>query len=508
VGTRNMGTGSAGAEGRRLLPGQGWVLALTSVASFMVALDTQVVATALPVIRVNLHASLAALEWTVNAYTLTFAVLLLTGAALGERLGRRRMLAVGIGLFTAASAACALAPNAGALVAARAVQGAGAALVLPLAMALLSAGFPPHRRAWAIGIFSAVTGLAVAAGPIVGGAVAQGIAWQWIFWLNVPIGLVMIPLILTRLTASARVSARLDPLDPLGLVLATGGALGLVWALIRANSLGWASPEIIGALAAGAVLAGAFIGWELTTAHPMVPLRLFRSRAYAAGNAACLCVFAVLFGLVFFMAQFLQTGLGYDPLGAGLRLAPGWAALMVIAPFAGRLIGRFGERALIAGGLTVFAGALIWIALIARTGLPYADLVVPLILAGSGVSVAIPPTQSVVMTAVAPGDIGKASGTFNTLRQLGGVFGVAICAAVFAAHGGYTSAAAFTSGFGPAMGTCAGLALLGALAGLLIPRRHPRARKTPESSTTPVPEAITPAAELTPIELTPTELTA
>ena len=203
-----------GTEGKRLTPGQGWVLALTSVASFMVSLDTQVVATALPVIRVHLHASLAALEWTVNAYTLTFAVLLLTGAALGERLGRRRMLAVGIGLFTAASAACALAPDAGALVAARAVQGAGAALVLPLALALLSAGFPPQRRAWAIGIFSAVTGLAVAAGPIVGGAVAQGIAWQWIFWLNVPIGVVMIPLILTKLTASARVSRQPRPAWP------------------------------------------------------------------------------------------------------------------------------------------------------------------------------------------------------------------------------------------------------------------------------------------------------
>jgi len=460
-------------EGRRLLPGQGWVLALTSIASFMVSLDSQVVATALPVIRVHLHASLASLEWTVNAYTLTFAVLLLTGAALGERLGQRRLFAAGIGLFTVASAACALAPTAGALVAARAVQGAGAALVLPLAFALLSAGFPPHRRAWAIGIFSAVTGLAVAAGPIVGGAVAQGIAWQWIFWLNVPIGAALVPLILTRLAPGQRADAGLDPL---GLVLATAGAFGLVWGLVRANTVGWASPEIVGSLAAGAALVAAFIGWELKAAQPMVVLRLFRSRTYAAGNATCFCVFAVLFGLVFFMAQFLQTGLGYDPLGAGLRLAPGWAALMLIAPFAGRLIRRFGERALIAGGLTLFAAALTWIALIARTGLPYADLVVPLILAGSGVSVAIPPTQSVVMTAVAPAHIGRASGTFNMLRQLGGVFGIAICAAVFAAHGGYTSAAAFTAGFGPAMGACAGLALIGALTGLAIPRRNPSPR--------------------------------
>ena len=466
-----------GTEGKRLTPGQGWVLMLTSVASFMVSLDTQVVATALPVIRVHLHASLAALEWTVNAYTLTFAVLLLPGAALGERLGRRRMLAVGMGLFTAASAACAVAPSAGALIAARAVQGAGGALVLPLAFALLSAGFPPQRRAWAIGIFTAVTGLAVAAGPVVGGAVAQGIAWPWIFWLNVPLGIVLVPLIVTKLSGTTRAPARLDPL---GLVLATGAALGVVWALIRVTSLGWGSPQVVVTLAAGAALTGVFIGWEQRAAHPMVPLGLFRIRAYAAGNAACLCIFAVLFGLVFFMAQFLQTGLGYGPLGAGLRLLPGWGALVVIAPFAGPLIRRLGERVLITGGLAVFAGALIWIALIARAGLPYADMVLPLILAGSGVSVAIPPTQSVVMTAVEPADIGKASGTFNMLRQLGGVFGIAICAAVFAAYGSYASPATFISGFGPAMGACAGLALAGAVAGLLIPARPPLpARRRP-----------------------------
>jgi EmrB/QacA subfamily drug resistance transporter len=447
-----------------------WVLGLTAAASFMVSLDSQVVATALPVIRQHLHASLAALEWTVNAYTLSFAVLLLTGAALGERLGRRRMLAVGLGLFTLSSAACALAPNVGALVAARAVQGAGSALVLPLAVALLSAGFPPQRRAWATGIFMSVTGLAVMLGPVVGGAVVQGLAWQWIFWLNVPIGAVLIPLILTRLEGGA--GARV-PLDLPGLLLATGGALGLVWALIRANSVGWASPSIIAALAAGLVLTLAFIGWELRTSTPMVPLRLFRLPAFAAGNAVCLCVFAVLFGMVFFMAQFLQTGLGYSPFGTGLRLVPGWGMLTLIAPFSGRLIRRFGERVLIAGGLTVMVASLIWIALLARTGLPYWELVVPLMLTGSGVSVAIAPTQSVVMTAVPAAGIGQAAGTFNMLRQLGGVFGIAICAAVFAAHGRYQTPATFVSGFGPAMLACAGLALAGVVAGLLLPRRRP-----------------------------------
>jgi EmrB/QacA subfamily drug resistance transporter len=465
--TDNRG-GHVSTNGKRPASGPGWVLVLTSATSLMVSLDTQVVATALPVIRLHLHASLTSLEWTVNAYTLSLAVLLLTGAALGERLGRRRMLAAGVGLFTAASAACALAPNVGALIAARAVQGAGAALMLPLALALLSAAFPPSRRAWALGIFSSVTGIAVLAGPVVGGAVTQGLSWEWIFWLNVPIGLIMIPLILARIPAADRIRARLDPI---GLILSTGGAFGLVWALIRANSVGWASPQIAVTLAAGVFLAVAFVVWELRATKPMVPVRLFRSRPFAAGNAAMFCVFAMLLALVFFMAQFLQTSLGYGPLGAGLRLLPGWATLTLIAPFAGALISRTGERPLIVGGLAAAAGGLTWLALVASAGLPYSHLVAPLIMAGVGASVAIPATMSAVMTSVPAAAIGQASGTLSMLRQLGGVFGVAICAAVFSAHGGYASPAAFASGFGPAMDACAGLAFLGAVAGLAIPKR-------------------------------------
>src|SRR5580658_619240 len=461
----------------RLASGPRWVLALTSVVSFMVSLDSQVVATALPVIRLHLHASLAALEWTVNAYTLTFAVLLLTGAALGERLGRRRILAAGVGLFTVASAACALAPNVGALIAARAAQGAGGALMLPLALALLSAAFPPQRRAWALGIFSSVTGIAVLAGPVVGGAVTQGLAWNWVFWLNVPIGLVMVPLILTRIgdTARARVS-----LDPAGLVLATGAALGV----------GWASPEIVATLVVGILLTVAFVAWELRTGHPMVPIRLFSERSFAAGNAAAFSVFAMLLALVFFMAQYLQNALGYSPLGAGLRLLPGWATLTLISPFAGALIARVGERLLIAGGLAVAASGLTWIALSARPDLPYAQLVVPLILTGCGVSVALPATMSAVMTSVRPALIGPASGTLNMLRQLGGVFGIAFCAVVFASRGGYASPAAFASGFGPAMGACAGLALLGSLAGLVIPAKRRAAPDSTQQPTLPQPLQI------------------
>jgi EmrB/QacA subfamily drug resistance transporter len=446
---------------------QRWVLALTSVAAMMVSLDIQVVATALPVIRLHLHASLASLEWTVNAYTLSFAVLLLTASALGEWLGRRRMLVVGVSLFTVASAACALAPDAGALIAARAVQGAGAALMLPLTMAMVTAAFPPERRAWAIGIFTGVTGIAIFAGPVLGGAVAQGLAWQWIFWLNMPVGVVLVPLILARLPGRGGESA-VPGLDVPGLVLGTAAAFGLVWALIRAGSVGWGSPEIVTTLVAGVLLAVAFVGWELRAAQPMMPVRLFASGPVAAGNVAGFAIFATMIGLVFFMAQFLETGLGYSPLDAGLRLLPGWATPTLIAPLSGTLIARLGVRPLVTGGMVMNAAGLAWIALIARTGLPYWQLVAPLILAGTGVSLALPAGASAVMRSVPAPMIGKAAGTYNTLRQLGGVFGLAICAAVFAARGGYGSPATFVAGFGPALGTCAGLAATAAVAGLFL----------------------------------------
>ena len=276
------------------------------------------------------------LEWTVNAYNLSFAVLMITGAALGDRYGRRRFYAVGLALFAAASAACALAPGVGWLIAARAVQGAGAALIVPLALALLSAAFPPERRGTAIGIFSAVTGIAVASGPVVGGAVVQGIDWQWIFWLNVPIGLLAIPFVLTRMRESHGPDTALD--IP-GLALVTGGVLGIVWGLVRGNTVGWGSLEVTAAFAVGAVLVAAFVAWEVRAREPMLPVRFFRSRAFTAGNTAIFFVLASLFGAVFFFAQLLQTGLGYDALGAGVRLLPWTGTFIVVAPIAGALVG-------------------------------------------------------------------------------------------------------------------------------------------------------------------------
>jgi EmrB/QacA subfamily drug resistance transporter len=446
-----------------------WVLLLTSVASLMVALDALVVSTALSTIRVDLGASIEQLEWTVNAYNLSFAVLLMTAAAIGDRLGRRRVFAGGLGLFVAASAACALAPDVGSLIAARAVQGAGAAAVMPLALALLSANFPPELRGRALGVFSGITGLAVLGGPVVGGAIAQGAAWEWIFWLNVPIGLVAIPLVLRRLPEGFGAKARIDVT---GLTLVTGSALGLVWGLVRGNAAGWDSLEVVGSLAAGVVLGAAFVAAELHARTPMLPMRLFRSRAFAAGNATIFFLLASLFGAVFFIAQFLQTSLGYGPLDAGLRLMPWTATLFLVAPVAGSLLNRLGERRLIVTGLSLQALGMAWIGLVADPSVAYGELVPAFVIAGAGVSMALPAAQTAVMGAAAPAEAGKASGTFNTMRQLGGVFGIALLVAVFAGAGGYASPAVFADGFGPAIGVSAGLAVIGAATGLALPRRR------------------------------------
>ena len=446
-----------------------WVVVLTAIGSLMAALDTLVVSTALSTIRVDLGASVEQLEWTVNAYNLSFAVLLITGAVLGDRYGRRKLYAVGLGVFAFASAAAALAPNVGTLIAARALQGAGSALILPLGLALLSAAFPPERRGAAIGMFSAITGLAVAAGPLVGGAVVQGIGWEWIFWINVPIGLATIPLVLTRMRESRGPDTRLD--FP-GLALVTGGALGLVWGLVRGNQAGWGSAEVLGALIAGAVLVAAFVAWELRAREPMLPMSLFRSRAFSSGNAAIFFTFASLFGAVFFFAQLLQVGLGYDPLAAGLRLMPWTATFLTVAPVAGALADRIGERPLMVTGLSLQAVGMAWLALIAEPGIAYSQILVPFVLAGVGVSMAIPAAQNSVLGSVAMEAIGKAAGANCMMRELGGVFGIALAVAVFAAAGSYASPVAFIDGFAPAILVAAGLSVAGVVAGLGLPGRR------------------------------------
>jgi EmrB/QacA subfamily drug resistance transporter len=449
---------------------QRWVLVVAAAASFMVSLDALVVTTALPTIRHELGASLSSLEWTVNAYTLTFAVLLMSAAALGDRYGRRRMFSFGVALFGAASVGCALAPSAGLLVAARAVQGAGAAFVLPLALALLGGAFAPRERPRALGIFAAAAGSAVALGPPLGGAVVQGISWPWIFWLNLPLTAVLITI------ARARVDEQHGPraaLDARGLVLVTAAAFALVWGLVRGNAAGWGSLEVVVALAASSVLAVAFVLVELRVREPMLPMMLFRARPFAAGNAAMFCLWGSGLGGLFFIAQFLQIGLGYGPLDAGLRLMPWGASTILVPALAGRLINHYGERPFIAGGMALHAAAFAWIALAARDGMPYWELAPALVLSGAGFAMASPATQSAVLTSIAVEHVGKASGALSMIRQLGGAFGVAVQVAVFTAAGSYASAHAFITGVRPALGACAALAFLGATAGTALRPRRP-----------------------------------
>src|SRR6478752_6154958 len=425
-----------------------WTFAITSAALFMVTLDNLVVTTAIPVIRKDLHSGLSGLEWTVNAYTLTFAVLLLTGAALGDRYGRRLMFSIGIGIFTIGSAAAALSTTATGLDLARALQGVGGAIVTPLTLTLLSAAVPRERRGLALGAWGGIGGLAVAIGPLVGGAIVQGLSWQWIFWINVPIGLALAPLAFFRLRESHGPSGRLDlP----GLALASAGLLGIVWGLVRGNSVGWSSPEIVGSLAAGVVVLTLFVLWELRAPAPMLPMRFFRNRTFALTNVSSLFMFFGMFGSIFLLIQFFQTVQGYSPLQAGLRILPWTAMPIIVAPIAGALSDRVGGQRIMGVGLTLQAIGLGWIATVSTPTVPYSELVIPFFLSGIGMALFFAPVANVVLSAVRREEEGQASGAANAIRELGGVFGVAVLASIFAHYGGYLSGQDFVDGLRPAV---------------------------------------------------------
>jgi len=445
-----------------------WTLAITSVALFMVSLDNLVVTTALPVIRGQLHASISQLEWTVNAYTLTFAVLLLTGAALGDRFGRRRLFVIGLLLFTGASAAAALSTSANALDLARALQGVGGAIVTPLTLTILSAAVPRERRGLALGVWGGIGGLAIALGPLVGGAIVDGVSWHWIFWLNVPIGLVLAPLALARLEETRGTDSSLDlP----GLALASAGLLGIVWGLVRGNEHGWTSLGIVAPIVAGIALLAAFVGWELRTATPMLPMHFFRSRTFALTNVASLLMFFGMFGSIFLLAQFFQTVQHYSPLASGLRILPWTAMPIFVAPIAGALSDRVGGQRLMAIGLALQTAGLAWIAAVSSPSVPYAALVMPFVLSGTGMALFFAPVANVVLSSVRPEQEGKASGATNAIREIGGVFGVAVLASVFSHVGGYQSGAAFSHGTNVAVWVGAGVVAVGALAAALIRHR-------------------------------------
>ena len=456
----------------------GWTLAIVSIALFMAVLDNLVVSVALPTIHRDLGASIQSLEWTVNAYVLAYAVLLLTGAALGDRFGRKRMFVIGLSIFTAASAAAALAPNTDALVIARAVQGAGAAILTPLTLTLLAAAFPTDRgsegspigqhRGMAIGVWSGISGIAVAIGPLVGGAVVQGISWHWIFWINVPLGFVLIPLAASRLTESR---GPYSTLDLPGLGFALPGAFGLVFGLVRAQSLGWGSATVLLSIVGGAVLLGCFVARELRAREPMLPMSFFAKRSFAVTNVASFSMYFGMFGSIFFLSQYMQNVLHNTPLQAGLKLLVWTGATMIVAPLAGIFSERFGSRPFMFAGLSLQAGALAWLASTVSTTQPYTHMIIPFIMAGAGMALVFAPSANAVLSSVRTEQAGQASGANNAIREVGGVFGVAVLASIFTGAGGYASTQAFVDGLIPALWVGMAVLAVGALVVLALPFR-------------------------------------
>jgi EmrB/QacA subfamily drug resistance transporter len=461
---------------------------LTSVAYFMVALDTLVVVTALPSIHRDLGGNVGTLQWTVNAYVLVFGAGIITAAALGDRIGRRRMYVLGLSLFTAASAACALAPNIPALIACRAAEGLGAAIIMPLGLTLLTSAFPAERRGAVVGIWGGVAGLAVASGPLIGGAVTQGLNWHWIFWVNVPVGLAAIIGARLRLADSRGLATRLDlP----ALVLIAAGVGALTWGLVQAGQDGWGSTQTLAGLSAGAVAFAAFLAWERRAAEPMIPLGLFRSGRFSAAVATQFLTAAAIYSAAFLTSQFFQFALGDSPLGTGLRFLPWTATPMVIAPIAGAVSDKIGVRALVVPGLLMQAAGFGWIVYLAAHSSGYAGYIAPFLIAGVGISMALPCISAAGLNAVGPELLGKAAGVMNTMQQFGAVFGIAVATTVFNAHGSLTSAAAVTSGYRPALAVSAGLSILGSAVALGLRRAaRPATPAAGQHSLTPGPERI------------------
>jgi EmrB/QacA subfamily drug resistance transporter len=451
-------------------PKLGAVLGLTSAAYFMAVLDALVVVTALPSIRHDLHAGLQTLQWTVNAYGIAIAAGIITAAALGDRFGRRRVFLAGVVLFTAASAACGLTGGTGELIAARALQGLGGAATITLSLTILTDAFPPERRGAVIGMYGGLAGLATACGPLIGGAVTQGLDWHWIFWVNVPLGILVTGLSARMLPESHGPHERIDAR---GVTLVSTGAVSLVWGLVRSGQVGWGSPEVVGTLAGGIVLLAAFVGWEAVAVAPMVPLRLFCRRSFAFGSATQFLMSGSIFAAAFLIIQYVQIARGYSPVMTGVRLLPWLVTPMLVSPLAGLLGDRIGPRPLIASGLTLQAAGFAWVALRAGSGLRYPELAVSLLIAGVGISLALPTAPMAVFSAVDHDELGKAAGVAMTMQRFGAVFATATATAIFAGSGGLGSPPAVVAGLRPALAMCAGISLLGALVCLGIASRSP-----------------------------------
>lgn len=445
---------------------QRWVLGLTAAASFIAVMDGMVVTTALGSIRQDLTAPLSYLHWTMTAYSLSFASLLMAGAGLGDRFGLRTMFIFGLLLFALASAGCAVVTSIGWLVFARALQGAASAVLVPVAMTLLGSAVTPPQRPRAMGVFSSLTGLAVLSGPLIGGLLVDGLGWRWVFWINIPLCVATAFLARLRIQSNDRLVSKIDWL---GVILLTTAMTAIVWGLSEGNAAGWSSGAIVSALTIGAVAAIAFFAWETKAIDPLVPGRLMQSVQFRAGNLVCLLMFMSMMGTLIFMAQYFAITQRASASGAGWRMMPWTASLFLAAPIAGVLAGRVGERLPAVTGLFVQSAALVWMSFLCKGVGSYAAWVPPLVLAGVGISLAMPAVQSAVLGSVAPRDMGKASGIYNTMRQLGWACGAAAAVAVFSALGSLATVETVSNGYAGVLLLTAALSATGALLSLKLP---------------------------------------
>jgi EmrB/QacA subfamily drug resistance transporter len=451
-----------------------WLVILAvSLPMFMATLDNLVMTTALPVIQRDLNASVSELSWFLNAYTLAFATFMLPAATLGDRLGRRRMMVVGIIVFTLASIGAALSDSSGTLILARAIQGLGAAAVMPLSLTLLAANVPERMRAAAIGIWGGVSGLGVALGPVIGGAVVDGMSWQAIFWINVPVAVLALPLIWWTVAESRGVWQRLDPI---GTLLIGVAVFAGIWGVVHGNDDGWTSAGVLFPLILAAVLLPTYVWHASRREDAVLPLRLFRSRSFTVANVVALGFCAGMFGAVFLLSQYLQVVNGYTPLEAGVRTLPWTAAPMVVAPLAGLAASRVGLRPLLLVGLALQAGALVWFAHLAESGASYGGFVPALIMAGVGMGVVFPSVSNAVMGGLPERDFAIASSSNSTVREFGVALGIALLTAVFTGNGGQITPTGYDGAIGPALITGAIAVGIGFVAALFTPGRTAGAR--------------------------------
>jgi EmrB/QacA subfamily drug resistance transporter len=409
-----------------------WTLVAVAFGLFMIMLDNTVVNVALPSIQRDLKVSVAGLEWVVNAYFLTFAVLMLTGGKLADLLGRRRIFMVGLVIFTASSLACGLASSGQMLIAARAVQGVGAAMMNPATLSIITATFPPRQRGLAMGIWVGVSAVALALGPITGGLLAEHAHWSWIFFINVPIGVfaILAARIVIRESKDSSADQRLDlP----GLVTSGGALLALTYSLIEANNKGWTSPEILSLFGVAVVGLLAFVALEKRQRAPMLDLSLFRNRTFAGANATMALVALAMFGVFFFVSLFVQNILHYSPVQAGASFLPMTLCIIFFAPVAGKLSDRIGPRWLMGGGMSLVSVSLVLFSLLTQHS-TFWNLFPALLVGGAGMAMAMTPTTAAAMSSVPVDKAGVGSGVLNSFRQVGGALGIAVMGAILASY--------------------------------------------------------------------------